>query len=398
MCGKIVRMEVTMIFKKSSKQKKQEEGIQIQSLPYKEREYTRPLWEMTFDEDSKEFVDFYYNHKIADNNIWVAKEDDLILSMTQLNPYQVHLGISIVPAHYIVGVATLEEYRRKGLMRSLMEASLQQMYENQEPFTYLMPAKEEYYTDFDFVSVYYQKKGVLLDVGEETELTFKRADDEDLKDLAAFSEELLLEKYRVFVHRDQSYFQLLKEQFEAEHGEIVCVYDSNTLVGYFFYGEYETIEVMEPVCLSKYRNEFSHVIVKKFKDSTKEINVTAFDFLNDDDFKNFVTRPATMVRVVTLDMFVRYLKASEPIELIIEIQDSYIEQNNATFAIHIGFHSGELEKTTKEPEIVLSINEFTAICFYEEIVKTVEERANKETIEKMKKIIKFAPVFLNELV
>lgn len=387
-----------MIFKRNNKQKKLEDGIQIQSLTHNEHEYTRPLWEMTFDEDSKDFVDFYYNHKTSNNSIWVAKEDELILSMAQLNPYQIHLGAAIVPAHYIVGVATLEEYRRQGLMRNILQASFQQLYENREPFAYLMPAKEEYYTGFGFLSVYYQKKGVLLNGFDETNLIFKAATDEDLKVLAQFSEEILLEKYRVFAHRDENYYQLIKAQFEAEHGGIICVYDSNVLIGYFFYGEYDTIEVMEPVCLERYKNVFSQAIAKIFKDTGKEINVTAFDYLNEDDFKNIVTKPATMVRIISLEMFVRYLKASEPIELIIEVQDSYISENNGVFSFAIGLHSAELTETTKEPEIILSISELCAICFYEEIPKLIEERADIFTIYKISKIKKFTPIFLNEFV
>lgn len=387
-----------MIFKRNNKQKKLDEGIQIQSLTHKEHEYTRPLWEMTFDDDSKDFVDFYYNKVVSNNSIWVAKEDELILSMAQLNPYQIHLGASIVPAHYIVGVATLEEYRRQGLMRNILQASFQQLYENKEPFAYLMPAKEEYYLGFDFLSVYYQKKGVLIENFDETELMFKAATDGDLNLLAKFSEEILLEKYSVFAHRDEEYYQLLKAQFESEHGGVICVYDSNVLIGYFYYGEYDTIEVMEPVCLERYKNVFSRVIASVFKEAGKEINVTAFDYLNEDDFKNITTKPATMVRIISLEMFARYLKASEPVEMIIEVQDSFIGENNGVFSLEIGLNGGELSETTKEPEIVLSISELCAICFYEEIPKSVEERADIFTIYKISKIKKFTPVFLNEFV
>lgn len=394
----ITRMEGIMIFKRNNKQKKQEDGIQIESLTYKEHEYTRPLWEMTFDEDSDEFINFYYNNKVNNNNIWVAKDDEVILSMAQLNPYQVHLGSSIVPAHYIVGVATHEEYRRQGLMRSILQASLQQLYDNKEPFTYLMPAKEEYYTGFDFLSVYYQKRGVLLEVSEETELTYKIASDEDFEELAQFSENILNKKYRIFAHRDFYYYQTLKAQFEAEHGAIVCVYQSDVLVGYFFFAEYDTIEVIEPVCLEEFKDEFSHIFAKFFKECNKEIYVTAFDFLNEDDFKNIVTKPATMVRIINLEMFVKYLTATEPVNIVIEIQDSLIEQNNEIFDLSIGLNGAQINESSTEPEVVLSISELCAICFFNQIPKSVEERAEISTFSKLSKIEKFAPVFLNDFV
>ncbi|PXV88367.1 putative acetyltransferase [Lachnotalea glycerini] len=385
-----------MLFKNNKKKK--EDGKQIQSLSYKEHNITRPLWETTFEEDSKEFIDYYYNNKVTDNSIWVAKEGDLILSMAQLNPYQIHLGLSIVLAHYIVGVATLEEYRRKGFMRSILAACFEQMYKNKEPFTYLMPAKEEYYTAFDFVTVYYQKSGILLETSDETELTFKNASEEDFKYLAWFSEEVLSEKYKVFVNREESYYQMIKAQYEAEHGGIICVYHSDLLVGYFFYGEYEAIEIMEPVCLDTYRDELVHVIAKKFKGCEKQIRVTAFDFLNEDAFKNITTKPTVMTRIVSLDMFVKYLKASEPVKLILQIEDQFIEQNNGIFELYIDDNSTEFERTSAEPEIKLSISEFTALCFYEILPKGIEEKANEYVINKLNKVSKFHSIFLNEFV
>lgn len=387
-----------MIFNWNNKQRKQEEGIQIQSLTNEEHGITRSLWETAFAEDSKEFVDFYYENKATDNSIWVAKEDELILSMVQLNPYQIHLGSSIVPVHYIVGVATLEEYRRQGLMRGVLEASFQQMYCNEEPFTYLMPAKEEYYTGFDFLSVYYQKKGVLIERIKESELRIKKAEEEDLDELAKFSEQVLAQQYCVFALRDKNYYEVLRNQFEIENGGIQCVYDKDRLIGYFFYAEYEEIEVIEPVCLEPYKDEFSYVIAQYFRKAEKEIHVTAFDFLNEDDFKNIVTKPITMVRIINLEKFISYLRASEPIEITFQVEDSYVEQNNGVFTVYIDKEHAELEKVSNEPELVLTIKQLCAICFYEDIPKSLQEIIGSDTANKLSKLTKFTPVFLNEFV
>jgi predicted acetyltransferase len=387
-----------MLFKNFSKSKKNEKELQIQALSYHEREKTRSLWEETFDEDSREFVDFYYNNKLEANRIWVAQDDEAIRSMVQLNPYYVHLGPSVVLAHYIVGVATKEEYRRQGLMKRILTTALREMYENKEPFTYLMPAKEEYYTPFDFVTVYYQKSATMARLEGTTTLTTKVAQSDDFKELAFFTEELLAGKYRVFTSRDIGYYELLQRQFMAENGEIICVYDGKLLVGYFFYGEYDTIEIMEPVCLDQYKDEFAQVIAHKFQHSEKEIKATAFDFLNENDFKNIVTKPATMVRIVSLENFVRYLKATEPIELVIEVMDEYIEENNGSFLFEIGLYEGAIKKVSSEADITLSISELNALCFYEDIPKSIEIKAETEVIEKLKKIIRFTPIFMNEFV
>jgi len=38
------------------------------------------------------------------------------------------------------------------------------------------------------------------------------------------------------------------------------------------------------------------------------------------------------------------------------------------------------------------------LCFYDEIPKALEEQMNENTMAKIKKIVKFTPIFLNELV
>lgn len=375
-----------------------EPSVQIQQLGYKDNNLTRSIWENIFDEDSEEFVDFYYTYKTGNNIIWVAKEGDNIIAMLQLNPYQIHLGYCIVPAHYIVGVATSESYRRKGFMRSLMLKAFRQMYDNKEPFTYLMPASEAYYKPFNFVTGYYQKSGYLGEaVSDNTELSFKYAYEEDFKDLSKFCEQVLMEKYSVFINREEEYYQILKAQFEAENGGIILAYDSNVLVGCFMFGEYDTIEVMEPVCLDAYKAEFNHFIKSVFKDTDKKIKLTAIDFVNEAELIDIETKPAIMYRIIAFDIFARYIRAIESVELTIRLTDEFIEENNGCFKLGIGTDDSELLIPEEEPEIELSIEELTYILF-KELPQSVLDRADESLIEKFNKIIKFTPSFLNEFV
>ena len=60
-------------------------------------------------------------------------------------------------SHYIIAVSTQKEYRGRGFMRSLLIKSMEEMYGNKEPFTFLMPASEKIYTPYDFRYIYQQQ-------------------------------------------------------------------------------------------------------------------------------------------------------------------------------------------------------------------------------------------------
>ena len=117
--------------------------MEIRKLDPTEHSATRSLYEEVFSEDSESFVNYYYTEKTKDNIIYAVTEDGEIRSMIHLNPYDVMVNKKEEKLHYIVAVATQEPYRKRGYMAALLKESLQAMYRQGEPFTYLMPASEK---------------------------------------------------------------------------------------------------------------------------------------------------------------------------------------------------------------------------------------------------------------
>lgn len=93
-------------------------------LTKEERQKTRTLYQTVFSEDSQKFVDFYYEYKIRDNQIYALWEDEQYVSMVHLNPYTMIVNGYEVSSNYIVAVATLKDYRHRGYMRLLLETAL----------------------------------------------------------------------------------------------------------------------------------------------------------------------------------------------------------------------------------------------------------------------------------
>lgn len=169
-----------------------------------DRKFSRELYEAVFSEDTKKFVDYYYEYKTRDNEIWVLEEDDRLVSMLHLNPYMMIVNGYEVKSHYIVAVATHADYRHRGYMRMLLTRALQDMAEQRCPFTFLMPASESIYAPFDFVWIC-----------PHTELP-KRVDRMD----ADGQNRYLASRYQMFCKRDERYMENRTAERAAEEGEV----------------------------------------------------------------------------------------------------------------------------------------------------------------------------------
>lgn len=212
---------------------------------------TRKLWEEIFTEDTQEFLDYYYSVKVRDNEIYVMEEDDEIISMLHLNPYQMRIGDKIYQTHYIVAVATDERYRKQGLMRQLLEHAMKVMTDRGEPFAFLMPAAEAIYKPFGFEFIYEQKREKVL--GKESldkTLEIIEAKVEDCQLIADFANEIL-RAYDVVTWRDANYYKMILTEQMSENGGILLVKRNKKIEGVFCYAKEGRFEIREPLFRNK---------------------------------------------------------------------------------------------------------------------------------------------------
>ncbi len=164
---------------------------------------TKGLYEKAFPEDSRRFVDFYYEYKTRDNEILVLEKEGQIVSMLHLNPYRMIVNGYETAGCYIVAVATREDCRHRGHMRTLLERALQDLAVRKLPFVFLMPASERIYSPFDFVWIC-----------PHTELPerVRRMD-------ADGQNRYLATRYQMFCRRDARYLENERAERAAEEGE-----------------------------------------------------------------------------------------------------------------------------------------------------------------------------------
>lgn len=204
----------------------------IRYLPDREKRRTEDLWREAFPEDSQAFIDYYYKEKTRDNRILVKEEDGRIVSMLQRNPYRMALGGRTETIDYIVAVATAADSRHRGHMRQLLGRMLKDMYEERQPFTFLMPADEAIYRPFQFAYICGQEKwkeaeaaAGLSRVSVESEADSEAA--------AAYMERWLSGRYQVYCRRDKAYVRRLLAELASENGRLEALLEHGRLAGLF---------------------------------------------------------------------------------------------------------------------------------------------------------------------
>ena len=113
---------------------------------------TRHLWERSF-ADPRAFIDLYFREKYRKERNETIVRDGRVVSALQKLPYPMTYGGQMLPASYISGACTDENYRRRGLMGELLNQTHRAMREENSTFSFLIPATAElgtYYAKFGY--------------------------------------------------------------------------------------------------------------------------------------------------------------------------------------------------------------------------------------------------------
>lgn len=323
-----------------------------------ENQRARKLYEEIFDEDSPAFVDYYFRVKAAENEIFVVEnEKQEILATLHLNPYEMMFCGEKVKTNYIVAVATRADCRHQGMMRSLLQASLQEMYRREETFTWLMPAAEAIYRPFGFRFIYEKNKmTVKADVLRRAEtdenwqihsdqevsgdIFCEEAKKEDLAELACFAEKQLSKLAEVYTVHDIAYFEQRMQEVGCEGGSLILIRKEKEICGYFLALKKDR-EAWEIVVEDAVQKKAFPAVLHWFGASEEKCTFTAFPQIWE-RYAQSENLPAIMGRIVHLERFVCCLKIKKEQEWKIRLTDSLIPENNGYFIIKTGIEGGSL--------------------------------------------------------
>lgn len=323
-----------------------------------ENQRARKLYEEIFDEDSPAFVDYYFRVKAAENEIFVVEnEKQEILATLHLNPYKMMFCGEKAKTNYIVAVATRADCRHQGMMRSLLQASLQEMYRREETFTWLMPAAEAIYRPFGFRFIYEKNKmTVTADVLRRAEtdenwqihsdqevsgdIFCEEAKKEDLAELACFAEKQLSKLAEVYTVHDIAYFEQRMQEVGCEGGSLILIRKEKEICGYFLALKKDR-EAWEIVVEDAVQKKAFPAVLHWFGASEEKCTFTAFPQIWE-QYAQSENVPAIMGRIVHLERFVCCLKIKKEQEWKIRLTDSLVPENNGYFIIKTGIEGGSL--------------------------------------------------------
>ena len=104
----------------------------------------RLLWKEVFN-DTDEFIDSFFSRRYSVDSALIYREGGRIASMIFFPRYDFRIEREHYGLGYICGAATLPQYRGRGLMGQLIEASHEAMRERGDRFAALIPASDSLY-------------------------------------------------------------------------------------------------------------------------------------------------------------------------------------------------------------------------------------------------------------
>lgn len=310
----------------------------------------RRMWCCIF-EDPQTYEDFYFQTIYPKNCVLAAQKGNTIVGMIHLNPYQMYINGNQHSLHYIVGVATRNEFRRQGIMRRMLVTCMRDMADAGEVFTYLMPADQAYYEPFDFVFI--QKFYTERKDGIKGETHVLELPEESYWQAADYIDLYLKKHYQVFTSVDVDYLEQLHLECMAENGGLLIYKQNNCLNGFCCYGQDENGVYVRQI-FAEDINAFVRDLQRYFQDQKIEFT---FDGSKTDSSE------AIMARILRLDLLFPLLKSSAICSFIINIEDSYLEHQNGSFQIWLDKMGCRIERTAQTSDRSITIQDLTKILF-----------------------------------
>ncbi len=336
--------------------------VKIERLNTEEHKKTRPLYEEVFSEDTAEFVDYYYQNKAAENEIFAAEEKDVICGMAHINPYQLCADGREERGAYLVAVATKKEFRHRKVMTSLLRRIFRFLYREKCAFLYLMPAAEAIYTPFDFRFFYFQRQRVLHRTGTltGTGLKVREAKESDFAVLCDTLNKILEKRYRLFARRTPAYLADLSRELKAMKGKMMAVFDGMECIGAFQIILEDEPMIFEPVFQEGYEGQteeaMAEAIERELGTECRQIKIAALSEKTRSEEEK--EKPWMMGRIIHLEQWASALKSKNKKKVAVEIKDGWIAENEGRYEITILPDGGKIKKTEKKENLVsLSIAE-----------------------------------------
>lgn len=199
------------------------------------------LWKSAYPTKSKAYLSYYFKNVFDEGKCLYLPQDDRIIASLQMNEHVASFKGRKLKSTYILGVATLPDYRRRGHMHYLMNSALDEISHN-HLLTFIEAFNPKLYEPFGFETVYEAKTYTI-----NTHYFDKVSPSGVSHHITARELEEVYQKYSRHFDccyvRDVHYYDLFLKRSVLDHGNI-CVYRNkdHEVCGYAVYRE-NSVEV-----------------------------------------------------------------------------------------------------------------------------------------------------------
>lgn len=344
------------------------------------------LWQECF-EDTDTFVKYYFTYKYDKNNTLVMLNNNEVIAMNHLNQYTLVINSKKLSVSYIVGVATLHEFRNKGYMRNLMEEAIKEIYDRGQLFSILMPIDSRIYTRFGYEFIQ-DNLELNMDLNEFEGVhndfySINKVDHNNVIDLVGIYKNCTKDVF-CYTYRDEAYYKIFYEEMMSEDGQIynfnnrgyVAYYqsDGKLEVRELFYDSIQTLN-----CILSYLKKITKsLVINTHKNDILRLLLPNIES-NKITIKNFM-----MGRIINFKGFVEQYFIGINIKIVIRINDNIINENNKTFSIRSNLLNVEVNQVDTISDIEISIGHITQLMLgylsVEDLIKMNKIIINNKTI------------------
>lgn len=378
----------------------------------KDYDQIRKIWTYCFNE-GEEVENCYFENKYRAENTVVAELDGDVVASIHLNQHTIKLGNKEENVSYVVGVSTLPDARGKGMMKSLMNLSFEEMYNRGQNVSILMPIDFRLYRRFGFENCYdmIEHRINIEDLSAfRIERDFKRAKESDIDNLIDIYNKSNRRLNGYTVRGKQRYENMFKE-VAADGGHIYICSDNGVYDGYVIYAINEGKFFVREVYFSN-TNALKSILAFIYNHNTQcdkvvimeDVRNTIGNTLKNPKTSESLLKPFMMGRVVNMDgCFINmadYLECAynylEKLDgdfesVVISVKDKYIPQNTANYCLKFrdnDYSFEKLEYNEENADLVLDINQISQLIFGYKDIDDVLDLYDKEINEKKLDILR----------
>lgn len=192
------------------------------------------IWKNAYPGKENRSLDYFFNYLYDRGKVILCEQDGRIVSALQYHSHVMEFNNRRLSVSYLHGVVTIPDYRMRGHMRKLMEATLDEVSHN-HLISVIEAFNPKVYEQFGFESIYFQKY-YTISSRHLLKINLNGVSIDTSKDELLYVYDQYKKHFDGYLKRDRKYFDLLLQRSKIE-GNGICVYRNklHKIEGYAFY-------------------------------------------------------------------------------------------------------------------------------------------------------------------